>query len=278
MTRESALVCLDIPSNNSKRSKYRQQLIDKAKEFLASLYKDLENFEDEICNMKFAAIEAVLSGDMIWTSEDEVFEIVIKWARRQFPGLQERQEALGSCITRLVRFPFMTNRKLREVLECEDLNGDFAKDVVNEALLFKAESRAYMKRTIFYDLSLEDCKKLKLEGIKLYSEEFFLGKQPFSLRMQYEPSIDSFGLFLSIQNPSLVAIEVEGEFAVKKKPEMVFVKKTIFKRPGMLYKRKYTYRGTFNLVHMPWESFISDNSPYFIDGVLHLKVDLSVVE
>ncbi|KAK1264981.1 BTB/POZ domain-containing protein POB1 [Acorus gramineus] len=150
--------------------------------------------------MKFAAIEAVLSGDKIWTTEDEVFEIVIKWARRQFPGLQERQEALGSFITRLVRFPFMTNRKLREVLKCEDLNGDFAKDVVNEALLFKAESlygngvinpssnesaerqfvvRAYMKRTIFYDLSLEDCKKLKLEGIKLFSEEFLLGKQHF---------------------------------------------------------------------------------------------------
>ncbi|KAK1264988.1 BTB/POZ domain-containing protein POB1 [Acorus gramineus] len=247
--------------------------------------------------MKVAVIEAVLSGDKIWTSEDEVFEIVIKWAHMQFPGLQERKEALGSYITRLVRFPFMTNEKLREVLVCEDLNGDFAKDVVNEALLFKAESlygngvinpssnesaekqfvmRAYMKQIIFYDLRLEDCKKLKLEGIKLYSEEFFLGKQPFSLRMHYEPSIDSFGLFLSIQNTSLVAIEVEGEFAVKKKPEMVFVRKFILKR--MPYKIKYNYRGTFNLVHMPWESFISDNSPYFIDGVLHLKVDLSVVE
>ncbi|KAK1317399.1 BTB/POZ domain-containing protein POB1 [Acorus calamus] len=69
------------------------------------------------------------NDDIQVPSEDDVYDIVMKWARTQFPTVQERHAVLGSYVTRIMRLPYMSNEKLREILPCDDLDREFVKHV-----------------------------------------------------------------------------------------------------------------------------------------------------
>ncbi|KAK1312284.1 hypothetical protein QJS10_CPA07g00276 [Acorus calamus] len=97
MTRESALLYFDIPMRNE-----YLPLLNEAARILASCYKDLTKPHDELWDMPAMVMEAILCGD-------DVRETI----------------------------PYLNCAKLRQVLACEDLDHDFAKDVVGDALFFK---------------------------------------------------------------------------------------------------------------------------------------------
>ncbi|KAK1311706.1 BTB/POZ domain-containing protein POB1 [Acorus calamus] len=64
------------------------------------------------------------------------------------------------------------------------------------------------------------------------------------------------------------------EIACRKKPAGGFV---------FITKMKHTVTnkgewGFFDLFNTSWESFISQNSLYFIDNMLHLRAELTVLE
>ncbi|KAG5573113.1 hypothetical protein H5410_062879 [Solanum commersonii] len=140
MTCESALLYLDLPSSVSIADAVRP-LIDAAKQFLAAHFKDITKFQEEVLNLPLAGIEAVLSNDDLQVaSEDAVCDFVLKWARTHYPNLEERREILGSRLCRLIRFPYLTCRKLRKVLTCNDFDPELASKDVLEALFFKAEA------------------------------------------------------------------------------------------------------------------------------------------
>uniref|UniRef100_A0A1D1Y897 BTB/POZ domain-containing protein POB1 n=1 Tax=Anthurium amnicola TaxID=1678845 RepID=A0A1D1Y897_9ARAE len=139
MTPESALLYLELPSSVSMASAV-QPLTDAAKEYLAARYKDITKFQDEVLSLPLPGFEAILSSDDLQVaSEDAVYDIVLKWVRAQYPS-GDRREVLGTRLGRLIRYPFMSCRKLRKVLTCNDLDQDLASKVVLEALFFKAEA------------------------------------------------------------------------------------------------------------------------------------------
>ncbi|KAK1264661.1 BTB/POZ domain-containing protein POB1 [Acorus gramineus] len=289
MTRESALSYFDIPM----RSEY-QPLINEATRFLASCYEDLTKHLDELCDMPVTVMETVLCSDNVRvSSEDCVYDIALKWARKQYPRLEDRRAFLGSCITRLVRFPYLRCAKLREVLACEDLDHDFAKDVVGEALFFKVDprrciwepntfqvksfsERACMKLEFLFNITIEACEKLRVWD-KISSKIFYLGKRSFFLEAQRCKSnphqSDSFGLFICSSDIFSEVIIVDHMFAVKKKPEMNFV--NLHRMVASFKKNEFC--GTQRLICMLWKTFTANDSPYFIDGVLHLKAKLSFI-
>ncbi|ONK79127.1 uncharacterized protein A4U43_C01F3210 [Asparagus officinalis] len=140
MTTESALLYLELPSSVSMASAV-QPLTDAAREFLANKYRDLSKFQDEVMNLPFVGIEAILSSDNLQVaSEDAVYDFALKWARTHYPKSEERKEILGSRLGRLIRFPHMTCRKLKKVLTCTDLDEEISSKAVLEALFFKAET------------------------------------------------------------------------------------------------------------------------------------------
>ncbi|WOH09157.1 hypothetical protein DCAR_0728612 [Daucus carota subsp. sativus] len=59
-------------------------------------------------------------------SEDLVYDLILKWSRTQYPELEERQEILGSRLSRFIRFPYMSCRKLKKVLTCTDFDHELA--------------------------------------------------------------------------------------------------------------------------------------------------------
>ncbi|KAF8379644.1 hypothetical protein HHK36_029087 [Tetracentron sinense] len=310
MTPESALLYLELPSSVL-MAEAVQPLTDTAKQYLAARYKDITKFQEEVLNLPLAGIEAVLSSDELQVaSEDSVYDFVLKWARAQYPKLDERREVLGSRLGRLIRFPYMTCRKLKKVLTCNDFDHDLASKVVLEALFFKAEAphrqrtlaaeesaitnrrfveRAYKYRpvkvvefelprqqcVVYLDLKREECTNLFPSG-RVYSQAFHLGGQGFFLsahcNMDQQSAFHCFGLFLGMQEKGSVSFAVDYEFAARSKPTEEYVSK---------YKGNYTFTGGKavgyrNLFAIQWTSFMADDSLYFINGVLHLRAELTI--
>ncbi|XP_004494778.1 BTB/POZ domain-containing protein POB1-like [Cicer arietinum] len=309
MTPDSALLYLDLPSSVIMADAV-QPLIDAAKQYLAGRYKDITKYQDEALGLPLAGLEAILSSDDLQVaSEDAVYDFVLKWARAQYPKLNERREILGTKLTSFIRFPYMTCRKLKKVLACNDLDPEVASKLVSEALFFKAEAphrqrilaaesassrhlfveRAYKYRPVkvvefelprqqcivYLDLKREECGSLYPSG-RVYSQAFHLGGQGFFLsahcNMDQQSSFHCFGLFLGMQEKGSASFAVDYEFAVRSKPTEDFVSK---------YKGNYTFTGGKavgyrNLFATPWMSFMADDSLYFINGVLHLRAELTI--
>ncbi|KAI3888873.1 hypothetical protein MKX03_036057 [Papaver bracteatum] len=80
-------------------------------------------------------------------SEDAVYDFVLKWAKMHYPKIEDRREVLGSRLGRLIRFPYITCRKLKKVLTCNDFDHDLTSKVVLEALFFKVEA-PHRQRTL----------------------------------------------------------------------------------------------------------------------------------
>lgn len=261
--------------------------------------------------MPLAGIEAVLSSDDLQVaSEDAVYDFVLKWARTHYPRLEDRREILATRLGRLIRFPFMTCRKLKKVLSCNDFDPELASKVVLEALFFKGEApyrqrvlaaeeanstyrrfveRAYKYRpvkvvefeiprqqcVVYLDLKREECAHLFPAG-RVYSQAFHLGGQGFFLsahcNMDQQSSFHCFGLFLGMQEKGSVSFAVDYEFAARSKPTEEYVSK---------YKGNYTFTGGKavgyrNLFGIPWTAFMADDSLYFINGILHLRAELTI--
>lgn len=310
MTPESALLYLELPSSVL-MAEAVQPLTDAAKQFLAFRYKDITKFQDEVMSLPLAGIEAILaSDDLQVASEDAVYDFVLKWARAHYPKLEERQEIVGSRLSRYIRFPYMTCRKLRKVLNCNDFDHELASKFVLEALFFKAEAphrqrihaaedsassnRRYVERAykyrpvkvvefelprqqcvVYLDLKREECANLFPSG-RVYSQAFHLGGQGFFLsahcNMDQQSSFHCFGLFLGMQEKGSVTFAVDYEFSARLKPTEEYISK---------YKGNYTFTGGKavgyrNLFGVPWTSFLAEDSLYFINGILHLRAELTM--
>jgi hypothetical protein len=308
MTAESALLYLDLPSSVL-LADAAQPLTDAARSYLASRYKDITRFSDDVMGLPLAGFEAVLSSDDLQVpSEDAVYDFALRWARQHYSKLEERREVLGSRIVCLIRFPMMSSRKLRKVLNCADFEHELASKLVLEALFFRAEpphrqrqlaleetlhkrycERAYKYRPVkvvefdapyqqclvFFDLKIDECRALFPQG-RVYSQAFHLGGQGFFLsahcNLDQQGQCKCFGLFLGMQEKGSMSFAVDYEFAARTKPTWEFMVKS---------KGSYVFTGGKavgyrNLFGMNWQHFISEDSAYFHDSVLHLRAELTI--
>lgn len=307
MTPESALLYLDLPSSIL-LAEAVQPLTDAARTFLATRYKDITRFIDDVMGLPLAGVEAVLaSDDLQVASEDAVYDFALRWSRHHYHKIEDRREVLGSRLVWLIRFPMMSSRKLRKVLTCFDFEHELASRLVLEALFFKAEpahrqrqlaleetmhkrycERAYKYRPVkvvdfdtscqclvYLDLKIDECRALYPQG-RVYSQAFHLGGQGFFLsahcNLDQQGQCKCFGLFLGMQEKGSVSFAVDYEFAARMKPTWEFTPKS---------KGSYLFTGGKavgyrNLFGMQWQDFIADDSPYFRDSVVHLRAELTI--
>ncbi|KAK6136581.1 hypothetical protein DH2020_029671 [Rehmannia glutinosa] len=299
MTPESALLYLDLPSSVLMADAV-QPLTDAAKQFLAARYKDLSKFQDEVMKLPLAGIEAILSSDDLQVaSEDAVYDFVLKWTRTHYQKPEERRDILCSRLSQYIRFPYMTCRKLKKVLACNDFDHDYATKAVLDALFFKAEAphrqriyateeststssrfieRAYKYRpvkvvefevprqqcAVYLDLKREECANLFPSG------EFIL-----KLSTWVDKGSSCLHIVTWINRARFigsVTFAVDYEFAARSKPTEEYISK---------YKGNYTFTGGKavgyrNLFSIPWTSFMAEDSLYFINGILHLRAELTI--
>ncbi|XP_076919002.1 BTB/POZ domain-containing protein POB1-like [Bidens hawaiensis] len=310
MTPEYALSYLELPSYLLMAEAVKPLTVA-AKQFLAVRYKDITKFHDEVLQLPLAGVEAIISSDDLQVaSEDIVYDFVLKWARAHYPKLEDRRQILGSRLAKYIRFPYMSCRKLKKVMTCPDFDPEFAQKVVIEALFFKADAphkqRAYINDensnlnrrfteraykywpvkvveftqprpqcVVYLDLKHGECARLFPSG-RVYSQAFHLNGQGFFLsahcNMDQQNSFHCFGLFLGMQEKGSVSFAVDYELSARSKPVEEFISK---------YKGTYVFTGGKavgyrNLFGIPWTTFIGEDSVLFIDGVLHLKAELTI--
>ncbi|KAM3396707.1 BTB/POZ domain-containing protein POB1-like [Capsicum galapagoense] len=310
MTTDSALLYLNLPSNILMADDV-QLLTNAAKKFLAARFVDITKFQEEVFSLPLLGIEAILSSDDLQIdSEDAVYDIALKWARKHYPKLEERWEVWSSHLCHLIRFPFMTERKLRKVLMCSDFDPELASKLVIEALFYKDEApycqgsiaaeagnalhhcyvqRAYKYRPvkalhfetprqqciIYLDLKRDECVRLFPVG-RVYTQTFHLGGRGFFLSarcsMDQQNGSHCFGLFLCMQEKGSESFAVDYEFAARISPDEKYVRK---------HKGDYIFTrgmkvGCRNLFGVDWTTFLDRDSVYFINGILYLRAEVTV--
>jgi len=57
------------------------------------------------------SLAIVCRNDLEVTSEDAVYDLLVKWVHTQYPNLEERHEIFSHQLVRLIRFPL---NKLQE--------------------------------------------------------------------------------------------------------------------------------------------------------------------
>ncbi|XP_055821641.1 BTB/POZ domain-containing protein POB1-like [Solanum dulcamara] len=311
MTTELAVLYLDLPSKISMADAV-QPLTDAAKLFLVLRFRDITRFQEEALSLPLSGIKVVLSSDDLQSaSEDAVYDFALKWARKHYSKLEERRKVWTSHLCNLIRFPFMTCMKLKKIMTSNDFGTELAKKLVLEALFYKAEApyqqraiaatvgdavrhryveRAYKFRpvktlefetphqqcVVYLDLKRDECAILFPAG-KVYSEGFHLGGREFFLsahcNMDLQGAFHCLGLFLGMQGES-EPVAVDHEFSVRMGPDNEYVSK---------HKGNYTLTsgvvvGCRNLCGVAWTPFLDVDSLYFVDGILHLRAELTIRE
>ncbi|KAM3279753.1 hypothetical protein ACQJBY_046864 [Aegilops geniculata] len=308
MTTECALLYIDHPCSTLMVAEV-QHVIGVAKEFLANKYKDFHKFKSELMNFPLAGIEAILSStDLQLALEDCLYDFVLTWARARYLDSEERREILSSRLLPLVRFSHLTCRALQKILACTDKDIDHEQVTkhIAEVLLHKAypkqmegalaadvtqfAERAYEYKPVklvafdqpcpqvivYLDLTREECSRLFLSGCVL-SHGFRVAGWKGNIHlnpvctMDEQSRVCTFGLCLMGLGPTDLTVDIE--FAARI-------------RSSGKFESKYRCKGTFthdsleicdDLFGVPWSTFIADDN-LFIDGVLHLRADLAVVQ
>ncbi|KAK1300356.1 BTB/POZ domain-containing protein POB1 [Acorus calamus] len=231
--------------------------------------------------------------------EDDAYDIVLKWARARYPRMDDRHEVLKSNLSRFVRMRYMTHKKLREVLKCEDLDRDTTSELVIDAFFFKFENpplptpaltseelpghpvrvvefrKPSKKANVYLELKRSDCQKLSPNGI-IMSQAFYVHGQAFHIVAQrYVEEMQTFGMFLRcVLGGTPTMVKVDFEIQVRERTTKTFVSK--FKSSYDFTSLDRLGRGSKNLCGMSWASFIGNDSAYFTNDVLHLKVYISI--
>ncbi|CAL5194981.1 unnamed protein product [Lathyrus oleraceus] len=309
MTPESAVLYLELPYTVLMDDDVRPLAVE-AKKYLIARYKDVTKHQEELMGLPLAGVMVLLSSDELQvTSEDEVYDFVLKWAQTQYPRLEERIEILRAKLIRLIRFPYLTCGKLKMIQTCSDLDHEFTSKLVFDALYFKAEAphrqrilaaessssnrlfiersykyrpvkvvefeRPHQQGVVYLDLKREECANLFPSGC-VYSQDFHIGSQGFILsahcNMDKQSFYHCFDLFLGMLEKPYASCCVGYEFAVRSRPTLEYISK---------YKGDYILTGGSgvgyrNFFGTPWTSFMAEDSVFFINGILHLRVELTI--
>jgi hypothetical protein len=209
----------------------------------------LFRFQDELMRIPLAGIVAVLSRNRLKiASEEAVYDFVLRWADCQYPNSEERRKILGSRLLPLV--PIM--RAMKNVI------------TINQP-----------SYKLYINLERERCSRLFLSGSEYCRQFRFMGHLFVLSAHCNMDSSNSFGLLLEmpVEDKELVRRTIDYKFEAKTRLTLEFDTKyestcTIGSREDVRCK---------DLFSVPWTNFIADDSPFFIDDILHLRIHLKIV-
>ncbi|KAM0862476.1 hypothetical protein ACQ4PT_045241 [Festuca glaucescens] len=247
MTPEFAVLCLDLPSSISVAA----ILTEGAKRCLSERFRDFlsTEFQDELMRIPLAGIEAILSrNDLRVASEVDVYDFVLRWAFSQYQNTEERHQILSSRLLPLVPLVrFVSNATIVDQPHC----------VINVSL------------------NREKCHQLFLLRSPLCSHPFRCAGHGLCLSAHCNNKMSNFCFGLEIamlEDKGPVRATMVYTFEVKTRLSNGFV--TMYKGAFASDSKKAV--GCKDLFGVPWLEFVADESPFFIDDMLHLRVDVKI--
>ncbi|KAL8167236.1 hypothetical protein V2J09_008735 [Rumex salicifolius] len=303
-----AILHIDLPPSLLV-SEIVQPLVEGSKKALAVGYMDFSKSQEKAMELPHSALKVVLGSDGLRVnSEDDVYELMLNWARARYPDLKERREMLTNSLLPLIRFPYMSCLQLEEVLACPDFDHEQASKLVLEAFISKVEvpygqhlhaskdyaistgrgrgrGRAYIRwlvkvvqldfpqpRCVVYlNLRKDECADL-FPSKQLYSQTFSIGRHSLFLMARCKKNERHvFGLFVG-QSEGSETCKLDFKLAVMNKSSNDFETK--------LTVKNHTFEGedwgALDLLRISWTDFVSDDSEYFINDILRLRVKITL--
>ncbi|CAN8248172.1 unnamed protein product [Cochlearia groenlandica] len=252
-------------------------------------------------------IKTMLKSDNLqFMSEDDVYDLVLEWAKSNYSAVEERKKLLDFHFAEYIRFPHMTCRRLMRILTADEVKPNHANLLVLRALNYKAESlsqrrilatqypacgfveRAYIQRPIKvveFEFPHEQCivywdiKRKECEGLypvyRLYSQGFVLGGGELYLTAKCnQVNLNNcFALFVGRKGDGSERLKVNYEFSARWKAKEEFT--SLFKGYSELGGAG-TLAGCTNLFQTPWHALMANDCLYFINDVLHLRADINI--
>ncbi|GLJ29262.1 hypothetical protein SUGI_0577140 [Cryptomeria japonica] len=300
ITVENALLFLGLPSN-IRMVDAVQPLIITAKRFLVKNFMMMQGFEGEI---SLPILQEILSSDELQVrSEDILYDFVMEWTRKNYSDDVERREVLNKKLIFLLRLPYLSEEKLKEIFSSKDIDCVGTLKLILEALLYKEEApyrrkshssqefhhemfceRSYINKPIrivkintprkecmiFWNIKRDECLKLRDKPDSLVSQLIYFGDKLFLLKA-FTP-MNKVGLPISfglcVQMASNAEITMEYIFSCRLNPSCNFVMRSRATE-NLRYKKMV---GPPDLLGMNWSEFVSDKNSYFIDNVLYLRI------
>lgn len=302
---ESTLLYLELSSCEAV-----QPLKDAAKKYLIENFKDFTKCEEKAMELPLCALELVLGIDGLKVkSEDDVFDFVLKWGRAHYPKVKERQTVLSKRLAHFIHFSYMSSHKLEEVLDCRDFVRQQVSKLVLEALhlntgppygkvftshgLITKHVYEYHpikvvhvcesvvggqlespgpRYVVYLNLNKDECENL-FRSKRLNSQPFCVGGRRlylFAKCCKQEPHYH-LGLFVDkVQGSETCTLDFT--FAVMNNSSKEFQSKAKYNNVTLLDRGL----GILNLLGIPWTELMNDDSNYFINGILHLRAEITL--
>ncbi|KAJ4846283.1 hypothetical protein Tsubulata_008804 [Turnera subulata] len=260
------------------------------------------------------AVQVLLSSDdLLVESEDQVLLFVLEWARHRYPKLEERRQILSSHVGGLIRFSHVSSERLKEILSYDDFDPHFLRRMVSEALQSRVESGCQISSNsslgavahprgrllhpvkvvelgspttgsmVSLELKREECAVLSPTRV-IISQPFSIAKREYALSLYVDDAKGRLGVSIFVRRKESERVSFRWELAAVMKALQDLV---ILGADSIVSRSKYDgiqsehdveeFRehslGT-NMFGIPWAEFISDDSPYFINGIFRLVVQI----
>ncbi|KAL8150758.1 hypothetical protein V2J09_020566 [Rumex salicifolius] len=254
----------------------------------------MKSKQEEAMSLPLCAIEAVLGSDNLEVNlEDVVFDFILKWARSHYPSLKERRKILTNHLVRFICFASMSHLKLKEIvsdsfpaeLVYEQIpklvqNAIFSKDqldhprrVYKYRLIEMVTLKSVQpRRIVYFKMKKQECAAMLLRE-PIYTKAFCLGGRRFSLfAYRYtNNSLYHFSLYVKMKGSESESCRLKFEISVMKKPLNVF---QVQSTADLTLTQTNMLKGYWLF---SWTDLMRDESVYFIDGILHLRARLTII-
>ncbi|XP_008798396.2 BTB/POZ domain-containing protein At2g46260-like [Phoenix dactylifera] len=284
-------------------------------ECIAELKHQCRTLGKELLRFPLAAVEVVLSSDGLEVeSEDDVFKFVFKWIKSNYDNheiLEQRFEILNSRLAPLIRYQYMSANyieKMTTKYRIEDTS-KFMSEGLDRGLEYKKSSpdwesgttgmstdeqvveRAYKRKpvkvvihhqqhktcTIYLSFTQDECVRLS-RSPPAHSESFHFDKGVFVLtaaRRTLRDGCCCFGLSVQIElAPSDDHYMCMASFRSKKNYLSLLNPTHVWGLSVQSWKPE-VYEDLFSV---PWDKFMEADSPYFVDGMLDLIVEITAID
>lgn len=195
-----------------------------------------------------AGIVAILSRyDLGVMSEVGVYDFMLRWAFSQYPSSKERCFILSLRLLPLV--PLMRIKKDVTIVEGPDC-------ILGLTLKRDLCSRLFPSRSKYF-------KKICFAGYVFW----------LSAQCNVDDSHSCFGLLLEMLEDKGPVMGIDYKFEAKTRPSLEYV--TFYQSTSIDSREAVECRDLFGV---PWSEFIADDSTFYIEGILHLRIHLRLTQ
>ncbi|XP_019702646.1 BTB/POZ domain-containing protein At2g46260-like [Elaeis guineensis] len=270
---------------------------------------DIMSIKNELLQQPFSIIKALFCMDYLKVeSEDDVYDFILCWAQTHYPKPEDHCTAKELHLERLIRFTYLTCRKLEDALQCDFFHPESVSEAVMEALAFKVRepyrrrlppggcsSNRFLERCykrvpvavnrlwfpefdrceVYFSLAISELLDMHYSLGRRESEDFQFGPQLLSLVASYKEVRRTFYFDLSITSKGEILDENVHATRFMAMTNVGDSAEFVEMGTGTFVPAKQETAGGLDLLPGFLLQLLNGVCPFILDGFLHLLVEIT---